>query len=109
EAIEVLGGPLPAYRHDQLWECFDAAIRVAKELLSEFTKGPEYVVPLVFDGAYFAASLDKRFFEGKNHYYLSIKVDLPPREIERLLTDTGKVGSREGMGGLRRGGVAGLV
>jgi type VI secretion system protein ImpJ len=108
EAIEVLGGPLPAYRHDQLWECFDAAIRVAKELLSEFTKGPEYVVPLVFDGAYFAASLDKRFFEGKNHYYLSIKVDLPPREIERLLTDTGKVGSREEMEVLRQRALPGL-
>ena len=55
----------PAYRHDQLWECFDAAIRVVKELLSELTKGPEYVVPLVFDGAYFAASLDKRFLKAR--------------------------------------------
>ena len=33
ETVSVLGGPLPAYRHD---------------LLSEFTKGPEYVVLLVF-------------------------------------------------------------
>jgi type VI secretion system protein ImpJ len=61
EAVSVLGEPLPAYRHDQLWKCFDAAIRVAKDLPSEFTKGLEYVVPLVFDGAYFAASLDKSF------------------------------------------------
>ena len=65
-------------------------------------------MPLVFDGAYFAASLDKRFFEGKNHYYLSIKVDLPPREIERLLTDTGKVGSREEMEVLRQRALPGL-
>jgi type VI secretion system protein ImpJ len=108
ETVSVLGGPLPAYRHDQLWECFDAAIRVAKELLNEFTKGPEYVVPLVFDGKYFAASLDKRFFEGNNHYYLSIKGDVPPREIERLLTGTGKICSREEIEELQQRSVPGL-
>jgi type VI secretion system protein ImpJ len=108
ETVSVLGGPLPAYRHDQLWECFDSAMRVAKELLSEFTKGPEYVVPLVFDGEYFSASLDKRFFEGNNHYYLSVKADLPPREIERLLTGTGKVCSREEIEVLRQRALPGL-
>jgi type VI secretion system protein ImpJ len=109
ETISVLGGPLPAYRHDQLWECFDAAIQVAKELLNELTKGPEYVVPLVFDGEYFAATLERRFFEGNNHYYLAIKVDIPPRDLERLLTETGKVCSREEMEALRQRALPGLM
>lgn len=109
ETISVLGGPLPAYRHDQLWECFDAAVRVIKELLDELAKGPEYVVPLVFDGEYFAANLDKRFFEGSNHYYLSIKADIPPREVERLLTGTGKVCSREEMAALQQRALPGLM
>src|SRR5919198_2237013 len=109
ETVSVLGGPLPAYRHDQLWECFDAAIRVAKELLNELTKGPDYVIPLVFDGEYFAANLDKTFFDGNNHYYLSIKIDLPPRELERLLTETGKVCSREEMDALRQRALPGLM
>jgi type VI secretion system protein ImpJ len=109
ETVSVLGGPLPAYRHDQLWECFDAALRVARELLNELTKGPEYVVPLVFDGEYFVASFDKRFLEGSNHYYLSIKVDMPPRELERLLTGLGKVSSREEMEALRQRALPGLM
>jgi type VI secretion system protein ImpJ len=109
ETVSVLGGPLPAYRHDQLWECFDAAIRVIKELLNELTKGPEYVVPLVFDGEYFAAPLDKRFFDGSKHYYLSIKVDMPPRELERLLTETGKISSREEMAALQQRALSGLM
>jgi type VI secretion system protein ImpJ len=109
ETISVLGGPLPAYRHDQLWECFNAAIQVTKELLNELTKGPEYVVPLVFDGEYFAANLERRFFEGNNHYYLAIKVDIPPRDLERLLTETGKVCSREEMGALRQRALPGLM
>jgi type VI secretion system protein ImpJ len=109
ETISVLGGPLPAYRHDQLWECFDAAIQVIKELLNELTKGPEYVVPLVFDGEYFAANLERRFFEGNNRYYLAIKVDTPPREVERLLTGTGKVSAREEMDALRQRALPGLM
>jgi type VI secretion system protein ImpJ len=109
ETISVLGGPLPAYRHDRLWECFDAAVQVTKELLDELAKGPEYVVPLTFDGEYFAASLDRKFFEGNNHYYLSIRVDIPPRELERLLTGTGKVCSREEMEALRQRALPGLM
>jgi type VI secretion system protein ImpJ len=108
ETVSVLGGPLPAYRHEQLWECFDAAIRVAKELVNGLTRGPEYVMPLVFDGEYFAANLDKRFFEGNNRYYLSVKIDMPPRELERHLTSTGKVCSREEMAALVRQALSGL-
>jgi type VI secretion system protein ImpJ len=108
ESVSVLGGPLPAYRHDQLWECFEPALRLAKELLNELTKGPDYVVPLVFDGEYFAGALDKRFFEGSNRYYLSIKVDMPPREVLRRLTETGKICSREEMEALRKQAIPGL-
>lgn len=109
ETVSVLGGPLPMYRHDQLWECFDAAVEVTKELLDELAKGPEYVVPLVFDGEYFAAGLDRKFFEGNNHYYLAIKVDIPPRELEHLLTETGKVCSREEMEALRQRALSGVM
>lgn len=109
ETVSVLGGPLPAYRHDQLWVCFDAAVRLGKSLINELTKGPEYVVSLLFDGEYFAADLSKRFFEGSNHYYLSIKADMPPAEIERLLMETGKMCSREDMGVLRQRALPGLT
>jgi type VI secretion system protein ImpJ len=108
ETVSVLGGPLPPYRHDHLWECFDAATRIAKDLLNELTKGPDYMVPLVFDGEYFAANLDKRFFEGSNRYYLSVKVDSPPREVRRLLTETGKICTREEMEALRRQALPGV-
>jgi type VI secretion system protein ImpJ len=109
ETVSVLGGPLPAYRHDQLWECFDAAIRLGKDLLHELTKGPEYVVPLLFDGEYFAAALATRFFEGSNHHFLAVKCDMPPTEIERLLMETGKICSREDMAALRQRALPGLT
>jgi type VI secretion system protein ImpJ len=108
EAVSVLGGPLSAYQHDKLWECFDVAVRLAKELLSELTKGPDYVVPLVFDGEYFVGSLDRRFFEGNNRYYLSIRADIAPRELLRVLTETGKICSREELEALRKQAIPGL-
>lgn len=107
--VSVLGGPLPAYRHDQLWECFDAAIRVAKQLIGGVEKGPEYVVPLVYDNReYFAADLEPRVFQGDNRCYLSVKVDIPPQELERLLTAEGKIASREDMSVLRERFLPGL-
>jgi type VI secretion system protein ImpJ len=109
ETVTVLGGPLPAYRHDQLWECFDAALRVTKELINGLAKGPEYVLPLPFDGTYFTTDLDKRFFEGNNRYYLSVNIDMPPREIEHHLTGTGKVCSREEMTALLGRALPGLM
>lgn len=108
ETVSVLGGPLPAYRHDRLWECFNAAVQMTKGLLNELARGPEFVVPLVFDGEYFTAELDRRFFEGNNRYYLSINVDIPPRELLRRLTETGKISSREDMGALRQQALFGL-
>lgn len=108
ETISVLGGPLPAYRHDQLWACFNAAVQVATELIADLTRGPEYVVSLTFDGEYYTADLAKGFFEGNNRYYLSVKMDMPPRELERHLTETGKVCSREEMAALRQRSLPGL-
>jgi type VI secretion system protein ImpJ len=110
ETVSVLGGPLPPYRHDRLWECFDAAIRVARELLTEPTKAPEYVIPLIFTEEYFGAELDKQFFEGNKQYYLAIKAEVPARELERLfLAGTAKVCSREDMGALRQRALHGLT
>ena len=108
ETVSVLGGPLPAYRHDQLWECFDAAVRVAKELINGLARGPQYITPLVFDGKYFSAELERQFFEGNNRYYLSVKIDMPSRELERHLTETGKVCTREEMAALLQRALPGL-
>jgi type VI secretion system protein ImpJ len=66
-------------------------------------------VPLIFDEEYFAAQLDKRFFEGNKHYYLAIKADVPARELERLFsTGIAKVCAREDMGALRQRALHGL-
>jgi type VI secretion system protein ImpJ len=54
------------------------------------------------------ADLDKQFFEGNNSYYLAIKVDMPPRELHRLLTETGKICSREEMEALRKQALPGI-
>jgi type VI secretion system protein ImpJ len=108
ETVSVLGGPLPAYRHDQLGACFDAALQVIRALLAGLTKSPECVVPLVFDGEYFAAQLDAPFFDGNKRYYLSINVDMPSKALLHQLTETGKISAREEMETLQQRSLSGL-
>lgn len=104
----VPGGVLPTYRHDRLWECFDAAIRMTIQLLDELSGGYE-VVPLIYDGKeYFAAQLDDQLFEGNKRYYLAITVDLPPQELLSRLRETGKISAREEIEVLRGQALFGL-
>jgi type VI secretion system protein ImpJ len=111
ETVSALGDPphpLKAYRHDTLWECFDPALKIAKELLKEVAPGPNCIVPLDYDGQYFTATLDEQFFTGNNRYYLSIKVDMLPGDLRPLLTETGKISSREAMEQLLRQALPGV-
>ena len=113
ETVSVLGARegedvLPAYRHDQLWPCFDVATRRVKELLNELTTAPIGDILLRHDGEFFAANLEPQFFAGDNRYYLAIRSDLTPTQLFRLLQDTGKITSREEMPKLQKSFLFGL-
>ncbi len=108
ETLSLADEPLPSYRHEHLRECFEPVVRLILNLLRELASGPEFVVPLLYDGEYFTSDLEPRFFDGGNHYYLSIKSNLAPRELERRLMETGKVCSREEMTILRQQFIPGL-
>jgi type VI secretion system protein ImpJ len=108
ETVPVPGSALPAYRHDQLWTCFDAAGRVLRSLLNALNPGPEFVVPLVFDGEYFVAQLEPQFLDGNKRYYLSVNVDMPSGALLHCLTETGKISPREEMMRLQRQALSGL-
>jgi len=86
--------PLPPYRHDELWPCFELAARRIRELVTEISTGPVSEVVLRHDGEFFAADLEQRLFVGDNRYYLAIRSDLPPSQLLRELQDTGKITSR---------------
>jgi type VI secretion system protein ImpJ len=113
QGVSVLGArdgeePLPPYRHDQLWPCFDLVTRRVKELLSELTMGPFGDIVLSYNGEVFTADLEEGFFTGDNRYYLAIRSDLTPPELFRLLQDTGKITSREDMPKLQKSFLFGL-
>ncbi|MGE0826417.1 MAG: type VI secretion system baseplate subunit TssK [Candidatus Binatia bacterium] len=97
------------YRHDQLWPCFDLATRRVKELLNELTTTPIGDILLRYDGEFFTANLDQRFFTGDNRYYLAIKTDLKPSEMFALLQEVGKITSREEMPKIMHTFISGLT
>jgi type VI secretion system protein ImpJ len=112
--VSVLGATededvLPAYRHDQLWPCFDMATRRITRLLTEMTTGPVSDVLLRHDGDYFSATgIDENLFVGDNRYYLAIKSALAPHELSALMQDKGKITSLEDMPKLEKSYLYGL-
>ncbi len=101
EQVSVLGElpngdvKIPDYNHRDLWNCFSSAQDMITHLLDEITAGPEYVIRLVSDGAYFAAELKPSIFEGRNRYYLAVRTDADPKSVLQSLEDLAKLSSRD--------------
>jgi len=86
---------LPNYDHLNLWECFSMAQDLVIRLLDEITAGPEYVIRLIYDGTYYAASLKPPVFEGRNRFYLVLKTEEDPKLTLKSIETMAKLSSRE--------------
>jgi len=86
---------LPPYDHRNLHECFAAARTLISQLLDEITAGPEYIIPLLYDGTYFAADLPPAVFEGRNRFYLVLKTEEDLKALLPSLATAAKLSSRE--------------
>lgn len=92
------GTPLLAgYDHEDLWTCFSGAEALVTRLLDEITAGPEYMIPLTFDGTYFAAELSPQIFEGRNRFYLVFGTEADPQAIVKTIGVVAKLSSREAL------------
>lgn len=94
---EVVGGDsnLPGYDHLNLWKCFSSAQDLIIQLLDEITAGPDYVVPMVYDGTYYAVDLKPAVFEGSNRFYLVFKTDEDPQTVIQSMATIAKLSTRE--------------
>jgi type VI secretion system protein ImpJ len=86
---------VPAYRHQDLWRCFSAAQGLITQLLDEITAGPEYMIPLLFDGTYYATDLPPAIFEGRNRFYLALETGSDPQAVLASVEQIAKFSSRE--------------
>ncbi|WP_339137014.1 MAG: type VI secretion system baseplate subunit TssK [Candidatus Electrothrix sp. GW3-4] len=102
ETVNVLGeqeGELlvPPYNHRKLHSCFLSAQDVLLRLLDEITAGPEYMLDLVYDGAYYSGELTPSMFAAPNRFYLVVDTDSEPEPVIRNFTSLAKIGSRESL------------
>ncbi len=86
---------LPNYDHRNIWECFLVAQKLTTFLLDKITAGPEYVIRLIFDGTYYAATLKPAVLEGRNRFYLVLKTEEDPKLILKSVETMAKLSSRE--------------
>lgn len=103
EEISVMGESvngtplLMSYDHRRLGECFSGAHSLIIRLLDEITAGPDYMIPLLYDGTYFAADLPPALFSGGNRYYLVFETQSDPQSLLQALETAGKLGARESL------------
>lgn len=88
---------LPTYNHRNLWRCFSDASALITRLLDEITAGPEYVIQLAYDGAYYACELPPTIFEGRNRFYLVFETEMDSDSVIQSLDTTAKISSRESL------------
>ncbi len=85
------------YDHKKLWSCFTSAQQLITRLLDGITAGPEYIIPLDFDGTYFAAELAPALFDGANQFYLVMESRQSPELIIESMAHIAKLSARESL------------
>lgn len=88
---------LPVYDHLRLGPCFASALALITQLLDQITAGPEYIMPLLFDGTYFITEVSPAIFEGRNRYYLLLETESDPQQVLPALENIAKLGCRESL------------
>ena len=88
---------LPEYDHQNLGECFFSAHLLIIKLLDEITSGPEFVLPLLYDGTYFTSEMKQPHFEQKYRYFLALKSGNESRSFLQSVATVVKLSSRERM------------
>ncbi|MCP4117509.1 MAG: type VI secretion system baseplate subunit TssK [Desulfobacteraceae bacterium] len=85
------------YDHKELWECFSTIQSLITRLLDDITAGPEYVIPLAYDGTYFTAELAPQIFDGHNRFFLVFQSEEAPETLVEAVTHIAKLGARESL------------
>ncbi|MCP4745890.1 MAG: type VI secretion system baseplate subunit TssK [Desulfobacteraceae bacterium] len=88
---------LPDYDHNEIGPCFFSAKALVTRLLDQITAGPEYVIPMPFDGTYYAAELPPPIFEGGNRVFMVLETESDPAQIMPSLESIAKLGCRESL------------
>ena len=83
---------LPEYNHTRIGRCFSDARDLVTLLLDQITAGPEHILPLLFDGTYFATELPPTIFEGGNRLFLLMETESDPEQIVSAMESIAKLG-----------------
>jgi len=86
---------LKEYDHRDLGGCFGGALALITQLLDQITAGPEYILPMLFDGTYFGTDLPAAVFEGRNRFFLVVETETDAQAVLPGLESIAKLGCRE--------------
>ena len=88
---------IPKYNHKKLYHCFDSIKRLITTLLEEITAGPDYIIPLNYDGTYFAAEMTPQTLDLHNRFYIVVSTESNKDFIINAFENIAKLSSRESL------------
>ncbi|MBN2254536.1 MAG: type VI secretion system baseplate subunit TssK [Deltaproteobacteria bacterium] len=89
---------LPTYDHEKLWPCFSAAHDLIGGLLNRLIIGPEHIIRLKRDGAYFNGEISANAFDRRNVFYLVVRTKDDPQSVPQTIMTIAKLSSTEHIG-----------
>jgi type VI secretion system protein ImpJ len=103
------GTPLiPAYDHENLWECFSQAKQVVTQMVESITVGPELLVRFEYADPYYTAELPQRVFDRRNHFWLLLRTRMDPDTVAAEVRHVVKLSATMGMTSLLSRAVSGI-
>ncbi len=88
---------LPEYDHKKLYTCFDSIQKLITTLLEEITAGPDYIIPLNYDGTYFTAEMMPQVLDLHNRFYIVVSSEGDKDFIIESFQNIAKLSSRESL------------
>ncbi len=88
---------LSKYDHKKLFTCFDTIQKLITTLLEEITAGPDYIIPLNYDGTYFTAEMTPQVLDLHNRFYIVVSSEGEREFIIESFQNIAKLSSRESL------------
>ena len=89
---------LPAYQHNNIGECFNAARQLISQLLNEISIGPQFMVDMDFDGKLFTTQIPSEFFDQQVDFYLVLNTRESWSDHAQSFLTTAKLADKDTVG-----------
>lgn len=99
---------LPAYDHDDLYACFNAAYTLALRIIDTIGSGPEMLLKMTYEEPYYRVGLPEQVLQGGRSFWLLLKTESDPEWVADSVNTMLKLSPASGMTTILSRAVSGI-